>query len=341
MEAGTASMKVDPMADPLSVHGGRRAAAMDRFPEAPRPWLDLSTGINPRPYPVGPLDPAVFADLPDPTDTAALEAVAARAYGVADPAMVVAAPGTQILIDLLPLLVAPGKAAVLGPTYGGHGPGWLRAGHHLRSVGHLGELASADYGVVVNPNNPDGRTFSAADLLPLAARLGARGGFLLVDEAFADLEGPGLGGYLPRPGLVLLRSFGKTYGLAGLRLGFALAAPDMAAAIRAGLGDWAVSGPAIAVGRAALADDDWRRATADWCASAVARLDGLMTGAGFSVEGGCRLFRLYARMDAAAWFERLARAGILTRPFAWRPDILRLGLPASEADFDRLAAALS
>lgn len=331
----------DPVSpDPLAHHGGRRAAARLRFPEAPAPLLDLSTGINPRPYPVGPLDAAVFADLPDPADLAALEAVAAKAYGVADPALVVAAPGTQILIDLLPLLVAPGRAAVLGPTYGGHGPAWSRAGHSLRTVGSLAELAAADYAALVNPNNPDGRQLAATDLLPLAGRLGAKGGFLVVDEAFADLEGLGLGPHLPRPGLVVLRSFGKTYGLAGLRLGFALAEPALAGAIRAALGDWAVSGPAIAIGRAALADAGWREQAAAWSAEAAARLDALMSGAGFAVEGGCRLFRLYRHAEAARWFETLGRAGILTRPFAYRPDWLRLGLPGDEAGFARLERAL-
>ncbi|TDP40391.1 threonine-phosphate decarboxylase CobD [Zavarzinia compransoris] len=330
------------MSDPLTVHGGRRRAAQARFPDAPRPWLDLSTGINPVPYPLPTLDPAVFTDLPEPEDLARLESIAAAAYGVPDPALVVAAPGTQILIELLPLLAAPGAAAVLGPTYGEHGPGWARAGHRVREARSLAELDGASHAVVVNPNNPDGRVLKAADLIPLAARLDRAGGFLVVDEAFADLEpGVSLAPYLPRPGLVILRSFGKTYGLAGVRLGFLLAAPEIAAAMREALGAWAVSGPAMAIGTGALGDERWRMAAAAATAEKAARLDALMAGAGFRLEGGCRLFRLYGHAAAGAWFERLGRAGILARPFAYRPDWLRLGLPADEAAFARLAAALA
>lgn len=326
----------------MLVHGGQRSAARLRFPEAPQPWIDLSTGINPAPYPVPPLPASCFADLPDPQAVKALEAAAARAYGVADPSLVVAAPGTQILIDLLPRLIPPTQVAVLGPTYGEHGPGWLRAGHQLQGVRQWHELRQARVAVVVNPNNPDGRVLAATDLMALGSMLDARGGMLVVDEAFADLEDGrfSLGPHLPRPGVVVLRSFGKTYGLAGLRLGFALAPADIAAEIRTGLGPWAVSGPAIAVGTAALQDHAWRQATAERCAADAARLDGLMAGAGFAALGGTRLFRLYGHDAVADWFGRLGAAGILTRPFAYRADWLRLGLPGDEAAWARLAEAL-
>jgi cobalamin biosynthetic protein CobC len=335
-------MKAPGRADPLSTHGGQRSAAQARFPGAPQPWLDLSTGINPVAYPVPALSPKVFTDLPDPAALAALEATAAEAYGVADPSLVAAAPGTQILIDLLPRLLPPTDVAVLGPTYGEHGPGWLRAGHRLRSARHLHELRQAKVAVVVNPNNPDGRVLAAADLLALGVALDARGGLLVVDEAFADLEEGtfSLSSRLPRPGIVVLRSFGKTYGLAGLRLGFALATADIAAEIRAALGPWAVSGPAIAVGTAALADRPWREASAARCSADALHLDRLMTGGGFDALGGTRLFRLYRHDRAPDWFERLGQAGILVRPFDYQPDWLRLGLPGDEAALARLEEAL-
>ncbi|WP_236108606.1 threonine-phosphate decarboxylase CobD [Zavarzinia marina] len=347
MDAGTASMKQPAasgisVSDPLAVHGGRLAAARARFPMAPTPWLDLSTGINPDAYPIGDLPPEVFTRLPEPGDCARLEAVAAEAYGVADPALVMAAPGTQILIEILPHLVTPGRVAVLGPTYGGHGPAWARAGHRVRPVETLAALETADYAVLVNPNNPDGRVIPAADLAALAARMAARGGLLVVDEAFADLEpGVSVAPFLPLGGLVVLRSFGKTYGLAGLRLGFALSSPDMIAGLRASFGDWAVSGPAIAVGIRALADGRWRLGAMARAGERAARLDALMTAAGFTLIGGCRLFRLFARDDAGAWFQRFAEAGILTRPFPFRPDWLRLGVPGNDDGFARLAGVLS
>lgn len=327
-------------------HGGRLGAARRRFPGAPEPFLDLSTGINPIPWPVPPLPPTAFARLPEPEEEAALRAAAATAYGAASPEMVAAAPGTQILIQLLPRLFPQPALRVLSPTYAEHAACWRAAGTAVEEVAEFGALEGpGDRGgaaLLCNPNNPDGRRYSPHDLRALADRMAARGGLLVVDEAFADLEPdmPGAAGLLPHPALILLRSFGKSHGLAGLRLGFALAAPERAAAIRAALGPWAVSGPAIAIGRAALADAAWREAAALRLARDAARLDALLEGAGLRVLGGTRLFRL-AEGDAAHWHDRLGRAGILVRRFSAQPRWLRFGLPADEAAWRRLSAALS
>ena len=177
-----------------------------------------------------------------------------------------------------------------------------------------------DVAIVVNPNNPDGRITRRADLLDLHARLHLRGGMLIVDEAFADFDGADetLEPALPTSGAVVLRSFGKAYGLAGLRLGFAIASPDIAGPLRAALGPWPVSGPAIAIGARALADSDWLEATRARLSKDRARLDSLLEGNGWRILGGTRLFRLAAREDAGEAFKRLLLAGILTRPFARR-----------------------
>lgn len=322
-------------------HGGRLAAARRRFAGAPEPFLDLSTGINPVPWPVPALPPEAFARLPEPEEEAALRGMAAAAYGAPGAEMVAAAPGTQILIQLLPRLFPLRSLRILGPTYAEHAACWRAAGAAVEEVAEFAALEGAQGALLCNPNNPDGRRFAPAELLPLAQRLAARGGFLVVDEAFADLEPEALSGapLLPHPGLILLRSFGKSYGLAGIRLGFALAAPERAAAIRRALGPWAVSGPALAIGRAALADAAWRGAAAARLSAEAARLDALLSRAGLRVLGGTRLFRL-AEGDAAAWHARLGRAGILTRPFGHRPGWLRFGLPGDEAAWARLEAAL-
>ena len=202
-------------------------------------------------------------------------------------------------------------------------------------------LFDAPAALLCNPNNPDGRRVGLRALHALADAMAARGGLLVVDEAFADLE-PELvsaATLLPHPALVVQRSFGKTYGLAGLRLGFALASAAGAATIRGWLGPWAVSGPALAIGTAALADAPWRAGEAARLAAAAARLDALLEAAGLRVLGGTRLFRL-AEGDAAGWHQRLGRAGLLTRPFANQPRWLRFGLPPDEAAWARLAAAL-
>ena len=322
-------------------HGGRLAEARRRFPGAPAPFIDLSTGINPHAYALPELPPTAFTRLPEPEEIAALEAVAARAYGVADPSLVVAAPGTQALIQVLPRLFPLPAVAVLGPTYGEHAHAWRSAGARVIPAASLAELATAPGAVVCNPNNPDGRSWPASVLLAAAPR-----GLLVVDEAFADLADDPHGGplslapLLPRPGVVVLRSFGKAYGLAGVRLGFAVAAPEAAAALRAALGPWAVSGPAIAAGRAALADAPWRARMHRRLADEAAALDRCLAAAGLAVIGGTSLFRLAATARAAATFDRLGRAGILVRRFAEQPEWLRFGLPPTPDAWERLRAAL-
>ena len=323
-------------------HGGRLSEARRLFPGAPEPWLDLSTGINPQPYPLPQLPPEHFARLPDPEDLELLQSAAAAAYHVADSALVTAAPGTQILIELLPRLWPAPAVAVWGPTYAEHVQAWAKTGARAEEVAEFEELSAASVAVLCNPNNPDGRRIAPDRLLGLAEKLAARGGMLVVDEAFADLEGDGLSlaEALPHPALVILRSFGKTYGLAGLRLGFALAAPERAERLREALGPWAVSGPAIAIGRQALSDQTWLTATRARLASAAEELDACLWENGLTVVGGTRLFRLIDTSSASALFLRLGRAGIFVRRFANRPTWLRLGQPGGAAEMERLKAAL-
>ncbi len=202
-------------------------------------------------------------------------------------------------------------------------------------------MGDLDVAIVVNPNNPDGRITPRSALLDLHQRLARRGATLIVDEAFADFDaGESLAPWLPSSRAVVLRSFGKTYGLAGLRLGFALASPDIVPSLRDALGPWPVSGPAIAIGIRALADSDWLEAMRARLGRDAARLDALLHGAGWRIIGGARLFRLAAQTDARAAFERLLVAGILARPFADASDWLRFGIPGDENAWERLAAAL-
>ena len=323
-------------------HGGDLASARHRFPTAPEPWLDLSTGINPIAYPFAELSAAAWTRLPDRAAIASLESAAAAAYGVRGAATVIAAPGEQALIQLTPHLAAAPRVGVLGFTYAEHEACWRACGAAVETVEEVASLAAYDAAVIVNPNNPDGRLVGRADLLDLAERLARKDGVLIVDEAFMDAigEGESLVPALPSSGVAVLRSFGKLYGLAGLRLGFAIAAPVLAATIRRALGPWAVSGPAVEIARAAFADSAWRRDCLARLARDAARLDALLASARLAVIGGTPLFRLVRSACAAAWFEHLGRAGILARPFPARRDWLRFGLPGPEADWLRLERAL-
>jgi cobalamin biosynthetic protein CobC len=331
---GAANTAADAAAGEIA-HGGRLAEARRRFPDAPEPFIDLSTGINPVPYPFSPLLPEAFTRLPEPEALWALQSAAAARYGVADPAMVAAAPGTQVLINLLPRLFPQARVSVLGPTYAEHAACWSAAGAEVRAVTRFDELGG-DAAVVCNPNNPDGSRHAPADLLALAGR----SRLLVVDEAFADFEGSGLSlaPYLPHSNVIVLRSFGKAYGLAGVRLGFALASARTASVIREALGPWAVSGPAIQIGTQALADAEWVGRTARQREASVARLDVLLGGMG-RVLGGTSLFRLLEAPDAMASFEKLGRVGILVRRFNDRPQALRFGIPA-EGQWHRLEAQI-
>ena len=323
-------------------HGGDIAAARRLFPDAPQPFIDLSTGINPDAYPLPPLDAKVFARLPDSAAQLRLCKIAAQTYGAPSVAHVVCAPGTQILLPLVTALVPAGRAAILGPTYSEHAQAAAQAGHAVLDARHMDELHGANLAIVVNPNNPDGRIIAKEELLALADALGARGGLLLVDEAFMDVGPPGasLAGNIDRGNVVVLRSFGKFFGLAGLRLGFAVAAPKLAAKLNRTLGPWAVSGPAIAIAEQAVADIVWIEATRARLQCAAQKLDQVLIDSGVEVIGGTSLFRLVRTRRADELFQHLGSNGIIVRAFREQPTWLRFGIP-HESNWDRLRLALT
>ena len=327
-------------------HGGDMAAAEARFGKPAEnglagEWLDLSTGINPQPYPFLPPDAAAWLRLPQQAELDGLIAAAAARYGVADPACVVAAAGSQSVLQWLPRLVLPTQVTVLGPTYGEYAPTWRAGGHSVTTVRALDGATNATIVVLANPNNPDGHRYPPEILLQLAEGLQARGGWLIVDEAFADADPEiSLAAHAGKPGLILLRSLGKFYGLAGLRLGFALAPAEFAARLAAAMGPWAVSGPALAIGTQALNDAAWAGETRQRLALASARLAGLLRQNGLTLVGGTALFQLASHPEAAKLYEHLGRHGILVRAFEAEPHWLRFGLPAAR-DAARLDAALA
>jgi cobalamin biosynthesis protein CobC len=325
----------EPAASEPVAHGGDLGAIRRRFPEAPQPWIDLSTGINPVAYPVTDLPTEIWSRLPTREHEQALLAAATRRYGVRDPATIVAAPGTQALIQLLPRLVPTSRVAVVGPTYAEHELCWRRAGHDVAVVPDFVSASGADIVVVVNPDNPTGR------FIPPRALRAIETALLVVDEAFIDFfpSEESLAGDLP-PNAVVLRSFGKTYGLAGVRLGFAVAPVRFARRIKDELGPWAVAGPALAIGRMALGDDAWLQASAARLADAQKRLDVLLVAAGFSILGGTKLFRLASHPKTGRMVDLLGQHGLHVRAFEHQPTWLRMGLPADEEGFRRLAAAL-
>jgi cobalamin biosynthetic protein CobC len=324
-------------------HGGDLDTARKLFPGAPEPFLDLSTGINPYHYPVPQFDAEMSTRLPQSAALAKLAAAAAEAYRAPSPAHVVAGPGSQILATQTAFLLARGRAAILAPTYSEYGRVAELAGHNVVEMAEVGQLADARIAIVVNPNNPDGRLVPKDTLLALADRLRRRGGLLLVDEAFMDVgpDDASLCEYVEQDNIVVLRSFGKFYGLPGARLSFAVATPAIAARLATALGPWPVSNTAIAVGTEALSDAPWREAARKALAQAAVRLDALLVRAGLSPIGGTSLFRLVRAQDAGRLFQSLGEAGILVRRFAEHPSWLRFGLPGAEPAWQRLEKVLA
>ena len=329
-------------------HGGRLGAARVAYADSPQPWIDLSTGINPKSYPAPRARGVTLNRLPDTAELSRLEAVAAAAFGVGDPRRVVATGGTEPALRLLPYVLGQRVAVVAGPTYGSHADGWERAGAPSRVVSDSQlEDSIADQAalVVVNPNNPDGRIIGRDRLRHLQYAAGTRGGVLVVDEAFAEVT-PGssvadIAGSNEAQHLVVLRSFGKFYGLAGLRLGFVVGAPQLMGRIRSVIGDWPVSVDALVAGLAAYADPEWAERTRVELARSARRLDGLLSRYGFVIVGGTSLYRLVRADDAPVRFERLASAGILTRPFRHDSSLLRFGLPGTADAWRRLTDVLA
>jgi len=324
-------------------HGGSLGRARVLFPNAVLPFVDLSTGINPLSYPLFDLPATSLWRLPEAGQARELTEIAARTYGAPSPANVVAAPGTQILLPRVASWVRPGKALVLGPTYAEHARAAAIAGHEVSEVSDFAALARADLAIIVNPNNPDGRVIERDRLLALAAGLRAKGGLLVVDEAFMDV-GPrqhSLAGDVDQGGIVVLRSFGKFFGLAGLRLGFALSDAATVESLESQFGPWAVAGPALEYGIRALADLGWQETMRASLADAAARLDSLFDRFGVPVAGGTTLFRYLSLPDAAGLFSALGERGVLLRHFSGRPHVLRAGLPGSQEEWSRLESALA
>lgn len=312
---------------PQRDHGGGVDAAIARFGGTRCGWMDLSTGINPVPYPIGTISNNAWSALPDHAANAALVAGARAFWQVPDTADILATSGASAPIAMIPRLCATGHVHIAQPTYNEHSAAFAAAGW-----AETPDVQAADAQVIVHPNNPDGRLFSPETLhAPLR----------IIDESFCDVAPHAtLMGQATQPGTLLLKSFGKFWGLAGVRLGFAIGDPVLIDALRHMLGPWPVAGPALQIGARALADLGWAERTRDRLAQDAGRLDSLlMHSAGARTIGGTSLFRLYDVPDAAAWQSCLARHHILSRIFPYNPRWLRLGLPAPD-QWDRLAAAL-
>ncbi|NOX73777.1 MAG: pyridoxal phosphate-dependent class II aminotransferase [Alphaproteobacteria bacterium] len=306
-------------------HGGGLDAAIAEFGGTRNDWLDLSTGINPAPYPLPEFSQNDWAALPDAKAMVQLLSAARVFWGVPDQADIIAAPGASALIARQPALRPPGNVQITTRTYNEHAAAFRAAGWQVQT-------APADTRVTVHPNNPDGALWDGTGSAKLT----------IIDESFCDVTPDQ--SYIElaaSPGTIILKSFGKFWGLAGARLGFAIGHPNTIAPLRDLLGPWPVAGPVLRLGMQALTDSNWARTTRTRLETDAARLDTVMKANRATLIGGTSLFRLYAVDNAKNWHRHLARHHILTRIFPYSDTWLRFGLPGDETAWTRLAKALS
>ncbi|MBP2445432.1 threonine-phosphate decarboxylase CobD [Rhizobium leguminosarum] len=341
------------MSAPIA-HGGGITAAAAAFGGRPEDWLDLSTGINPCPVALPDIPARAWHRLPDSylVDEARH---AAREYYRSGAILPLPVPGTQSVIQLLPRLlrqdkqvavtdrvaVTDNRVAVISPTYGEYVRAFASAGCAVDAVGDVTAIgAEHRLAVVVNPNNPDGRVWPAETLIALHDRMKAADGLLVVDEAFGDTD-PALSLAAHAQmlsNLIIFRSFGKFFGLAGLRLGFAIARHDILEHFQNWLGPWAVSGPALSLAASLLRSEVFAiRHSLD---ERSAALQATLGTAGLRIRGGTALFTLVADSKASNIYTHLCRHHILVRKFDYAPDWLRFGLTPDPVTDRRLGEAL-
>jgi cobalamin biosynthetic protein CobC len=320
-------------------HGGRLLRAARQYDIPLCEWLDLSTGVNPDSWPVPVVPARAWHRLPEDDD--GLVEAACRYYGA--PHLLPVA-GSQAAIQALPLLRAHSRVGVLAPGYAEHAHAWARAGHaveRLPSTELLDQQARFDVIVLIHPNNPGGDTFDREQLLRLHDSLASRGGWLVVDEAFMDATPQAsLCADSGVEGLIVLRSVGKFFGLAGARAGFVCASPALLQALRAALGPWTLAGPTRHVVQQAFVDVAWQANARMQLSRRSARLAAVLGSRGLAPNAGTAFFQWCCDERAAALYEALAQRGILVRLFE-APSSLRFGLPCADADFDRLDRALA
>ncbi|WP_417829364.1 threonine-phosphate decarboxylase CobD [Thalassospira sp.] len=344
-------------------HGGAVDQAAQQYGIPACDWLDLSTGINPVAYAVPDIDPVHWHRLPLQSELDGVKSAAKQYYGLPATNYLVCAPGTQALIQAIPFWLKDqmdGPTAadvhVMGPTYGEHERCWQRARYHCQyhqtTISERLErareiLTTAETGsvvILVNPNNPDGAMFDPADIIALGKLAHDHKCWLVVDEAFMDCDPEkSVCSYIDQlPSTIILRSFGKFFGLAGARLGCAIMAADLAADLEGRIGPWAIPGPTLIVGAKAFRDHDWHEKTRLRLNSDAARLDRVVTdNSKLILTGGTSLFRYYEGMECAALADHLGKQGILIRLFDHDPNKVRFGIPGHDADWKRLESAMT
>lgn len=318
-------------------HGGNLslAAATHQIPIGE--WLDLSTGINPKGWQLPPIPAECWQRLPDSGDC--LIASAQNYYQCPE---ILPVAGSQAAIQALPLLRSRAKVGILAPTYNEHAHCWQQAGHQviaLKSAQIPAQLSQLQVLLIVNPNNPTAETFSRQQLLDWHCQLQKQQGWLIIDEAFIDPTPNHSLASHTLPGLIILRSLGKFFGLAGIRCGFVIARPSILQALAQKLGPWTIATPSRFVATHALQDHTWQQQTRNYLHHSATQLATTLNQNDLPPSASTSLFHYLATPDASKIHQHLASLAILTRLFA-NPPALRFGLCKNTAQILRLHRAL-
>ncbi|MGI9380710.1 MAG: threonine-phosphate decarboxylase CobD [Methyloligellaceae bacterium] len=322
---------------PQRRHGGDLSDIVTSEDSTHAGWLDLSTGINPQAYPIPEFETSVWQTLPNKKKLNSLCASARDYYGVPDSGTIIGTAGSQMAIQTLPALFPRSRVQIYGPTYSEHETCWRYWGHDVVADADV----RADIKVIVNPNNPDGRLLKPDALAEIAEKQKASDGWLIVDEAFMDLypdsSAVSLAG---TSNTIILKSFGKFFGLAGVRLGFVIGPGVLIQALKNQLGPWSLSGPALEIGINALSDRAWQEKTRIGLAERTVQMDKCLSDAGLTVVGGTNLFRLVESDLARELFDHLFTNQIYVRKFQRFPRWIRMGIPGKNSDLELLRTAL-
>ncbi|MEP2979564.1 MAG: threonine-phosphate decarboxylase CobD [Lentilitoribacter sp.] len=319
-------------------HGGNLERAIQTYGGSRSDWIDISTGISPFIAPIPDLDLSSWHRLPERAVVSELAEIAKKYYASKQNCLVTS--GSQFLINHLPDLLQ-GDVGIVGPTYGEYAGAFARNNRSYTALSSIDDIGDVRSLVLANPNNPDGRLYSQDELCVLAKVLKQRDGYLVVDEAFCDVcEKASMLMTDPIENLIVLKSFGKFFGLAGARIGFVFAHNEVLSRIKYLQGPWSVSGPSISVARHVLTRDGIHCELLKKISSRHGQFIQMLGRTGLKIAGGTKLFTLIEHESAANLHEHLLVEKILTRKFDYNASWLRLGLTCNEEEDLRLQQAI-
>ncbi|MGB0495833.1 MAG: threonine-phosphate decarboxylase CobD [Kangiellaceae bacterium] len=329
------------------VHGGQLQKQAKKYNIPAENWLDLSTGISPYSYPVQTIPSSMWRRLPEFSDSL-LKAVK-QYYGSSK---FVACAGSQAAIQAIPQVwkqvlkfsaTRPAKIWLPKVGYKEHQKHWISNGFsitHYVELPNASDLEENSVVVVINPNNPSGAVYDSKILLELANTLAKKNGLLIIDEAFIDsnlsLSIATKASHFKN--LIILRSIGKFFGLAGIRLGFAFANDTWLKQLKVKLGEWPISGPSLYIAEKALSDSSWQSAQRFRLDKQSMALHSLLRRVFNLNSKGCNLFRTINLANATEIFESLCKQAVYVRLTDDKKS-LRFGIPDSDGFF-RLEKAL-